>query len=96
MPIQMFGSRIPLSTVLLRTDVFLVARLDNTSLFPRLRIVGLVEGLLCFGVFVVMSRARLVDRSWSLINQRGSRDLDAGGHGGCWRGIARPAEGDWA
>jgi hypothetical protein len=43
-----------------------------------------------------MSRARLVDRSWSLINQRGSRDLDAGGHGGCWRGIARPAEGDWA
>jgi hypothetical protein len=82
MPIQMFCSRIPLPTVLLRANVLFVARLDDTSLLPRLRIVGLVEGLLYFGVFVVVSRARLVDGS--LIKQRGSRDLDAAGHGVCW------------
>lgn len=90
MPIQMFCSRIPLPTFRVRADVLFVARLDNTSLLPRLRIVGLVD-LLYFGVFVVMSRARLVARS--LINQQSSRDL--GGHGGCWRGDARLAEGDW-
>ena len=82
MPIQMFCSRIPLPTGLLRADVLFVARLDNTSLLPRLRIVGFLEDLVYFGVFVVMSRARLVDGS--LIKQRGSRNLDAAGHGGCW------------
>jgi len=93
MPIQMFGSRIPLPTIVLRADVLLIARLYDTSLFPRLRIVGLVEGLVCFGVVVVMSRARLV-AARSLINQRGSRDLDAAGHGWCWWGDARLAEED--
>ena len=93
MPIQMFCSRIPLPTVLLRADVLFVARLDNTSLLPRLRIVGLVEGLLYFGVFVVVSRARLVDGS--LIEQRGSRDLDAAGHGGSWLVDTRLAEANW-
>lgn len=75
MPIQMFCSRIPLPTFWVRADVLFVARLDNTSLLPRLRIVGLVD-LLDFGVFIVMSRARLVARS--LIKQRGSRDLHGG------------------
>lgn len=94
MPIQMFGSRIPLPTLGRRADVLFVARLDDSSLLPRLRIVGLVEGLLYVGVLVVIkSRALLIARS--LVEQRGSRDLDAAGHGGCWRGHARLAERDW-
>jgi hypothetical protein len=94
MPIQMFGSRISLTTLGRRADVLLVARLYDTSLFPRLRIVGLVERLVYFGVFVVMSRAWLV-ASRALINQRGSRNLDAAGHGGCWWGDTRLAEEYW-
>jgi len=90
MPIQMFGSRIPLPTIGRWADVLFVARLYDTSLLPRLRIVGLVEDLLYFGVLVVMFQARFVARS--LFNQRGSRDLDAAGHGGCGWGNARLAE----
>ena len=82
MPIQMFGARIPLPTLGRRADVLFVARLDDSSLLPRLRIVGLVEGLLYFGVLILVSRARLVARA--LVEQRGSRDLDAAGHGVCW------------
>lgn len=82
MPVEMLGSSIFLPATDGLAEEFFVAGLDHTPLLPGMRIVvGLFDdGMLCVGVFIVMSRRRLVTSA--LIKQRGSLDVAAAGHGG--------------